>query len=130
MKNRLRYIALVSSLSVLFLFILVASCASVPVIPNESIVEGIVSEYAVLSARLAGGPAEQVFYRLTITVESSEKKGRGPDFLRNRTGRDVQFYSKDRLSPDLFGRKVRARVRYRGDERGGRFWILEIETLE
>jgi hypothetical protein len=103
---------------------------SVPVVPNESIVTGIVKEYAILSSGLIGVRPEQVLYSLTVLVESSEAVGAGPDFLADKKGGSVRFYTKEELSPGLFGKRIKARARYAGDERGGRFWIKEIEIQE
>ncbi|NOY39793.1 MAG: hypothetical protein GXO95_06120, partial [Nitrospirae bacterium] len=84
-------------------------------------------EYAIVSSRLAGIQPEQVLYRITIYIETTKSAGNGPDFLRDKIGKDVPFYTKEKLPPQLFGRKVRARVQFRGDERGGLFWVRDIE---
>ncbi len=131
MKSKVRNLAIVFLIlsSICFVAIL-GSCVSVlsaPVVPNESVIEGVVSEYAILSSRIINIRPNQVLYRLTIYIESSEGTGNKPGFLSGREGHDVRFYTKERLSPDLFGKKVRARVRYKGDERGGMFWIRNIE---
>ena len=117
--------AVLSSLFVLFIFI--GSCNSVPVAPNESMVEGVVSEYAVLSSRLVGVRPAMILYRVTVKVESTEKIGGVSDFLSDRVGQDVQFYSKEKISADVFEKRVKIKVTYRGDERGGAFWIREIQ---
>ncbi|NOZ25340.1 MAG: hypothetical protein GXO94_04520 [Nitrospirae bacterium] len=123
----MKRLAVVLSVSLFFALLMTGSCASVPVVPNETVVEGRVSEYAIVSSRLVGIEPEQVLYRITIQVESSSAAGRGPDFLRDRVGEDVPFYTKKILSPRLFGRKVRVRVEFRGDEKGGLFWVRDVE---
>ncbi len=123
----MRRVTAVFSVSLFFTLLMVGSCASVPVLPNETIVEGTVSEYAIVSSRLAGIQPEQVLYRITIYIETTRSADNGPDFLRDKVGKDVPFYTKEKLPPQLFGRKVRARVQFRGDERGGLFWVRDIE---
>jgi len=123
----MRRLTAVFCVSLFFTLLMIGSCASVPVLPNETVVEGTVSEYAIVSSRLAGIKPEQVLYRITIYIETTKSAGGGPDFLSDKVGKDVPFYTKHKLSPELFGRKVRARVEYRGDERGGLFWVRDVE---
>ncbi len=128
MFTMMRRLTVVFCMSLFFTLLMIGSCASVSVIPNETIVEGTVSEYAIVSSRLAGIQPEQVLYRITIYIETTKAVGNGPDFLRDKVGKDIPFYTKKKLPPQLFGRKVRARVQYRGDERGGLFWVRDIEV--
>lgn len=103
---------------------------SVPVIPNESIIEGFVSEYTILSSRLIGIQPEQVLYRVTVRIDSTEDLENRPNFIKGKEGRDVQFYTKEMVSPEVFGKRIKAKVEYRGDERSGMFWIREILVKE
>lgn len=119
--------SLVVLVSFFVLFIFIGSCNSVPVAPNESMVEGVVSEYAVLSSRIVDVKPAMTLYRITVKVGSTGKIGRGPDFLRDKIGQDVQFYSKEKMPADVFEKKVKIKVTFRGDERGGMFWIREIQ---
>ncbi len=104
-----------------------ASCAAVPVAPETSVVEGTVCGYSILSSFLIGIQPEQVLHRITLCVESAGDGGEKGDRIVGRAGKYLPLYSKERLSPRLFGRKVRVRVIYRGDERGGLFWIEDLE---
>ena len=70
---------------------------------------------------------DQTIYKLTIYIESSKGIGNSPDFLKNRETQDVPFYSKNAISPEIFGKKIRAKVKYQGNEKGGIFWIIGIE---
>ncbi len=119
-------LTVVLCVSIFLALMLTGSCASVPVAPNETVVEGTVSEYAIVSSRLVGIKPEQVLYRITIHVESSKATGSGPDFLKERRGEDVPFYTKKILSPRLFGKSVRVRAEFRGGERGGLFWVKDV----
>jgi hypothetical protein len=42
----------------------------------------------------------------------------------------ISFLTKEKLSPELFGKKIQAKARYSGDERGGRYWIRNVEIAE
>lgn len=102
---------------------------AVQVAPNESVAEGVVIEYSVMSSRLAGMEPEQTLYRLMIRIEKTSET-KPPDFLKGKEGADVIFYSKEKLPPELYGKRVRLKANFAGDERGGFFWIREIEAIE
>ncbi len=105
-------------------------CISAPVISNESVVSGTVSEYSIVSSHLIGIEPEQVIYRLTIKIESTENINNKPNLLVSKNGQTVQFHSKERLSSELFGKRIKAIATYIGDERGGLFWINNIEIIK
>lgn len=125
-------------ISIIFILFLTASCIfavedagnAVPAISNESLIEGAVTEYAIISSDLVGIKPRQTLYRLTIKITSSRNIGEGPDFLPDMTGQEVRFLSKKKLSPELFGNRVTVKARYKGDERGGTFWISNIEAID
>lgn len=129
-KNKSCNVIIVSLATLLFLVSVEKESISVPVIPNESIVNGVVSEYSIVSSRLIGIKPEQTIYRLTINIDSSEGISDKPNLLNNKNGQDVQFYSKEKLSPEIFGKKIKALVRYTGDETGGIFRIKNIEIIK
>jgi hypothetical protein len=123
-----KLIVLLVTLSILFLT--EEKGISVPFIPNESVVNGTVSEYSIVSSQLVGIKPEQIIYRLTIIIDFTKSVNGKPNLLDNKIGQGVYFYSKEKLSPELFGEKVNVRVIYRGDEKGGLFWIQNIETIK
>jgi hypothetical protein len=104
-----------------------STAQAVPARPNKAILLGTVKEYSITSANLAGMRPEQVLYKLTIFVEASEEVKGLPNFIKNKEGRTVDVYSKEKLSSELFGQRIKAVVEYLGDERGGFFWIRHIE---
>jgi hypothetical protein len=112
------------------LFVTGENCISAPVIENEAIIEGVVAEYSIISSHLIGIEPEQVLYRLVIHVQSSKNVMDKANFLISRRGEDIQFYSRDKLAPELFGKRISAYARFSGDERGGKFWIRNIEVIE
>jgi hypothetical protein len=116
--------------TLLILFLTEENGISVPVIPNESVVNGTVSEYSIVSSQRVGIKPEQIIYRLTVTVDFTQSVNGMPNLLDKKIGQDIQFYSREKLSPELFGEKVKALVIYRGDEKGGLFWIRNIEIIK
>jgi hypothetical protein len=103
---------------------------SVPVIQNECIVEGTVAEYAIFSSRLIGIEPDQVLYRIVITIQSTKKIDDRPNFLSGKEGQEISFLTKEKLSPELFGKKIQAKAQYSGDEKGGRYWIRNVQLLD
>ena len=110
----------------LFLSVGTKNSFSVPAAPNEFVIEGTVQEYSIVSSNLLNIEPEQTLYRLTILIESYIKVKTEADFLSDKKGKTVQFYSKEKISPEIFGKRVRGTIRYAGDERGGLYWIKEI----
>ncbi len=111
-------------------FVAVSTASAVPVAPNASLIKGIVLGCEAISSTLLGMQPEQTIYRLTIRIESSEDVGEMPNFLKGTQEKDMAFYSKKALSPTILKKKIKARVFYRGDERGGQWWIQEIQILD
>jgi len=103
---------------------------AVPVIPNEAILTGTIKEYCLTSASLSGISPEQILYRLVISVEEVEDVKGYPNFLKGKESQTLPFFTKEKPSSDLFGKRIKAHVKYMGDERGGRFWIRNIEIIK
>jgi len=102
---------------------------SVPVIPNESIITGEVLSYGILSSSLLEIKPAMSLYKLEILVKTFEDIQGKRNFTRDKVGKLISIYSKEKLSAELFGKIIKSRVSYSGDERGGMFWIGEIEAL-
>ncbi len=103
---------------------------AVTAIPNEAIVSGTVREVCITSSLVEGMSPEQVIYRLLISVETSEDVEGAINLLKDRKDQTLEFLTKEPLLLDLFGKRIKGRVRYTGDEKGGRFWINNIEILK
>ena len=125
-----RRIITLTTLSMVFLLFAAGSVTGGTVIPNGALITGVTLEYGIVSSRLLGIQPDQTIYKVTIRLESSEDIDGLPNLLRGKEGEDITFYTKERLSPDIFGKKVRAEVSYRGDERGGRWWVRSIKIIE
>jgi hypothetical protein len=117
---------LISLILLLFLF---SPSYGAPVMPNKAILEGTVKEYCSGSSELWDIKPEQVIYKLSISVEVVRDSEVFPNFLKGKEGQLQSFFTKEKISPELLNKRVRAEVEYRGDEKGGRFWIRAIEII-
>lgn len=117
-------------LSAVFLLFVASGVTGGTVIPNDVLITGMILEYGIVSSRLLGIQPDQTLYKLTIHLESSEDIVGMPNLLKGKEGEDITFYTKEKLSSDIFGKKVKAEVSYRGDEHGGRWWTRSIRILE
>jgi len=98
--------------------------------PNMSIVTGRVLGYCITSSMLLKVKPAVTMYGLKLLIESSEGVGGKGSFTKNRIGEVIQVYTRESLDKTLFGKNIKGRVTYAGDERGGRFSIEDIEILE
>lgn len=99
----------------------------VPVIPNESIVTGTVLGYSVVSSTLIDITPPQTLYALDIQITKSEDVPGMANYLKNKIGQVIKAYSKEKLSEELFGKTIIARVSYSGDEHGGKYWLSQAK---
>lgn len=109
------------------LFLFLGKGGMVPVAPNESIVEAEVLEYSILNSLVEGIKPEQILHSLRIRILSSKPRGNKLDFLKGRIGQVVKVYSREPISPVVFGKKILCHLSYLGDEWGGRFWVGGIK---
>ena len=70
----------------------------------------------------------ELIYKLIIVVEKVAVV-RGANFLKNKENEPTTFFYKEKLHEEFAGKKVKANVQYKGDERGGLFWIKKIEII-
>ena len=112
------------------IFGMTATALAVPAVPNEAAATGTVVEYCISS--LTGSPAPKPgpgLYKIVVRVEAVEDRGDAPNFLQGKEGQEISFWSRNRLDPGLFGKKVKVLVEYRGDERGGMFWLKRVKIM-
>jgi len=130
MNGRFSWLKMWVSLSILFLlFSQMASSGqiqNVPAAPNDSIITGKVLEYSILNSTLEGMKPEQILYSLRILVMSSQSINGKVNFTQSKIGQVIKVYSKEMLSAILFGKTIKANVSFSGDERGGKYWIRNI----
>jgi hypothetical protein len=101
-----------------------------PVIPNEAVLMGTVEEYSLVQSGSLGIAPEQILHKITISVKMVADTDDHPNLLRGKEGQSISLYSKEKQPSDLTGQEVKALIEYRGDERGGLFWIKHIETIK
>ncbi len=101
---------------------------AVTVIPNASIVTGKVLGYSILSSSILDIKPVMPIYRLEVLVETSEEVKGMRNFTRDKVENLLSFYSKEKLSTELFSKVISVRVTYRGDEKGGKFWIRDMKA--
>ncbi len=99
----------------------------VSVIPNESLITSTVLEYSIVNSKLEKIEPEQTLYRLFVEVTESKAVEDKVNIAKKDVGKTIKLFSKEKLSPCLFGKEIEVSVAYRGDERGGRYWIRRIE---
>lgn len=105
------------------------SLPAVPVVPNEGIIEGKVVGYCVISSVVLNIKPDSTFYRLAILVTASKSTVGKPNFARDKSGGIIEVYSREKLSGNFFNQNINARIMYRGDEKGGLYWIKNINIL-
>ena len=122
---------IITSISVVTVFLInTHALNAVPVIPNESIIEGHVLGYCVISASLLKIKPNQTLYGLRIMVTTTENVEGKPNFTKDEVGKIVEIYSKEKIGPNIFNLYIRARVVFRGDERGGLYWTEEVKIIQ
>ncbi len=122
-------VSLILSLSMIF-SVMDALAGGVAAVPNKAGLRGTVLGYCVISSSLEGIRPEQALYKLTISIEETEDIKNYPNFLRDKEGQSITFYSKEKQPLELYGRKIKAIIEYKGDEKGGRFWIKQIKIAD
>jgi hypothetical protein len=102
---------------------------AVPVIPNEGIIEGRVLEYCITLSSIVDIKPDQTFYILKISVTASEDIEGKVNLTKEKVGKKIETFSKEKPAENLFNQRIRANVVYQGDERGGKYWIKNINIL-
>lgn len=140
MKTKTVYFA------VLFLslfFFMNSSGIGGPVIPNETIITGIVSKFEKGSPYPQNKETRQPEYnKITVLIESSEDVDGEENLLTNKKGEYITFYTKEPLAPGvpdmpdikdmkaMKGKRIKVHISYRGDERGGLWWGYNLQILQ
>jgi len=118
-----------------FLLFFVFSCSqslqAVPVIPNEGIIEGKIVGYCIISSSVLNIKPDQKLYGLRIKVTASKDVKGKQNLTRNKVGKTIEVYSKKKIliPEDIFKKTINAWIVYRGDERGGLYWIKAISII-
>jgi hypothetical protein len=128
--NNIKAISIIFLILLTFLFSAFSESSAVTAMPNKAVLVGTVKEYSVGSSSLYGMSPEQTIYKLTILVETSEDIKGVANFLKGKEGQTLTFFTKVNPSIDVYGKKIKAQATYLGDERGGSFWIQNIDILK
>ena len=105
------------------------AAASAPSIENESRVTAeVLHVESVHSSQLNIAPP-QFFTRVRLRLLTVGDTSGTPSFLTGRDGTILDAYTREQVNADLIGKKIECTLRYRGDERGGLYWLYEIRAL-
>jgi hypothetical protein len=104
----------------------VMAVAQAPVAPNETLLGGELLEVTAFDSFSEGIAPAQVLFRLKLRLTSVERVPAKASFVTAVPGDVVEIVAKQEVSRQLVGNVVRARVTFRGDDRGGRLWLLAL----
>ncbi len=96
-----------------------------PAAPNESIVTAHVTDAAVVDSTTLGIEPPQLLGVLTLDVLSTATSGDLPPAVR-AAGETVRAYARDPGLVRLKGTTITAALTLRGDEHGGRLWLVRL----
>jgi len=100
-----------------------------PAAPDDSVITARVLEYTILNSTLAGIKPEQILYSLRVLLISCQSVKGKANFTQPKVNQVIKVYSKEMLSPVLFGKTIQANLFFSGDERGGKYWIRNIGSI-
>lgn len=102
---------------------------AVPAVENESVVVAEVLERMIVDASALGVQPEQKLWRFRLRIVNVESVAGNENFLRGQEGKTIEVYSNEVNAPVGTVKRVTVRIRFQGDERVGRYWIVEtIDT--
>jgi hypothetical protein len=94
-----------------------------PVVENESQVVARVLRVEVIDSSALGIAPPRLIDRIRLALLRNQDTPGKANRLAGREGTVLDAHSKDRVDPVLVGRVITGQVIFRGDERGGRYWI-------
>ena len=103
-----------------------AAATQAPAVPNETLLVGEVLEVTAVDSSALNIEPPQALFRLRLRLVSARRVPPKASFLKAGPGEVVEVYSKQVVSPRLVGKLIIGRVTFRGDELGGRHWVLEM----
>jgi hypothetical protein len=102
---------------------------AVPAPENESVVVAEVLERTIVDASVLGIEPAQKLWRFKLRLVSVESAAGAENFLDGQAGQTIEVYSNEVNAPAATAKRVTVRIRFQGDERAGRYWIVEtIDT--
>lgn len=101
------------------------SAWAVPALENESLVVAEVLDRSLIdAAEIAIQPAQKL-WRFRLRLISVEDVAGSENFLRGQQGQTIEVYSNQVNAPREMAKRVTVRIRFQGDERVGRYWIVD-----
>lgn len=94
-----------------------------PVIANESIVTGEVLAVSLIDSSAVNVRPARMLARLTLRIGCIHEAPSKANLLAGRTGEVIEVHSHDVTLTQLVGKTVNGRIVFRGDERGGSYWV-------
>ena len=111
-------------------FILAGRAQAVPQAPNESWIVGEVVDIERLDSLTLNIQPQQNLFRYKLLIVTIEAIPGAENGLRGDAGKTIEALSRDGLGTGAVkGKLVRVRIAYQGDERSGRYWILESAAM-
>lgn len=117
------------------ILLIVAQCASAPlpeppsgapVAPNESLVTALVLEAVIADSLTLNILPQQRLCVLTLKILTEQPVEDLPNPLHGRSGETIKAYSKELSLVSLKGKTLTVTLSFRGDERGGNFWVQRV----
>ena len=99
-----------------------------PVAPNESRITGEVLELDPVDSSVFHMQPPQVFMRIRLRLLSIRSVGTMPSPLQGREGQTLEVLSREFVESKLVGKVISGTVVFRGDERGGMYWIFDVQS--
>lgn len=110
----------------LIISLLISISFGVPALSFKESVTGEIYGLSVVKAKVLGiKPGDMVIYKLVLKVEEEERPRWMPEKKKY-----LEVFSKKNIPMWLFGKEVTATIIYMGDERGGKYWLLNIKEVE
>jgi len=97
---------------------------AVPALENESVVAGEVLEKELIDASTLGIQPDQKLWRFRLRIVNVESVAGSENFLGGQEGKTIEVYSNEVNAPAGTERRITVRIRFQGDERVGRYWII------
>ncbi len=108
-------------ISILLLILLNLCSFGIPAFSKEETVEGCVIELSTLSSEILNKKPKQALYR--ITLKPSEKAS-------FQKGKYIEILSKASVPHWIFGRRVKVKITFSGDEKVGSYWLNSLSVIE
>jgi hypothetical protein len=99
----------------------------VPAAPNQTLLTAQVVEQEIVDSTILKIEPKQVLYRYKLRIIKTESFQESVDFLAGHEGGVIEVLSKEAPPiAGLVGKTIKARVSFRGDEKNGRYWLVEF----